>query len=354
MFFFVVPVRQREHVSVVVVPETPRFLRLHSQQLSVAVPRVVLDVGVRIDSHVSRVGPRLRDPAVHVVTELHPEHLHSVDGERHLRLQEAGADGSREESRSVVHLRLVVLRLVDLEQSDHLQSPGLPVVRQVVLGEVLAAYASLRGDQPVVIVVVVGELGVAQSCFGTEVDTFLHQETADVLVVPSVLQIGFHVGDLAGQAGGFGVVVEGLAVAVHHLLQPSVGVVPVDHPSAFARVHGLEESARVGEVLQVGTEAAGWGVSDPQETQRRLQAERVAGAARQSHVSQTTVVVVRQGEAPLAGQRDLRQHVPIVVSEHLRSVQIAGDFREQSVPVVAIFQFAGAPFPGIDPVEGVV
>lgn len=140
------PICQRQHIPVVVVSEPPGFLRLDAQQLPVAVPREVLHVRVRVHAHVLGVGPRLRYPAVHIVAELHPEHLHAVDGERHLGLQEPDVGGPGEVGGAVVQVGLVELRPGDLEGADRLDGAGLRAVREAVGRKVLASDSALRTE----------------------------------------------------------------------------------------------------------------------------------------------------------------------------------------------------------------
>lgn len=79
------PVRHGQHVSVLIVFETPRFLRVYELQLTVVVERVILDGRISVDAHVVRVSARLYDPTVQIVHEFHAENFHLVYRDGHIR-----------------------------------------------------------------------------------------------------------------------------------------------------------------------------------------------------------------------------------------------------------------------------
>lgn len=79
------PVRHGQHVSVLIVFETPRFLRVYKLQLTVVVERVILNGRISVDAHVVGVSTRLYDPTVQIVHKFHAEYFHLVYRDGHVR-----------------------------------------------------------------------------------------------------------------------------------------------------------------------------------------------------------------------------------------------------------------------------
>jgi hypothetical protein len=79
--------------------------------------------------------------------------------------------------------------LGELEVSNEVGHACLAAVGLRQVGERLAADSALHRRRPKVGVVLVGELGAAQSCFGSKVVALLDQQACDVARVSSIIKV---------------------------------------------------------------------------------------------------------------------------------------------------------------------